>query len=169
MADGSYYDWGYNQAGQLGNGTTSDNAVPVVALPAAVDQIFQGGSGAKNGQTIAILAGNSLWKWGNGTHGQLGNGAATDATTRSASCFPKGHNGRGGFRRVRLLCHRPFRETLGLGPQRRRSARYRPQRSGSAHPGLHWALAHADFLHCTERRRFPELSVYTPDRVKARS
>ncbi len=91
MADGSYYDWGYNQAGQLGNGTTSDSAVPVsVALPAAVDQIFQGGSGAKNGQTIAILAGNSLWMWGNGTHGQLGNGAATNATTPIRIALPKG-------------------------------------------------------------------------------
>lgn len=91
MADGSYYDWGYNQAGQLGNGTTSDSAVPVsVALPAAVDQVFQGGSGAKNGQTIAILAGDSLWLWGDGTHGQLGDGTADDATTPIRITLPEG-------------------------------------------------------------------------------
>ncbi len=73
MDNGRYYDWGYNQAGQLGDGTTKDSDVPVhVSLPAAVVQVFQGGSGPANGQTLAIVAGNSLWAWGNGTHGQLG-------------------------------------------------------------------------------------------------
>ncbi len=91
MADGSYYNWGYNRAGQLGNGTTTDSAVPVqVALPAAVDQVFQGGSGAKNGQTIAILSDGSLWLWGNGTSGQLGNGTARSSSTPIHITLPNG-------------------------------------------------------------------------------
>jgi alpha-tubulin suppressor-like RCC1 family protein len=91
MADGSYYDWGYNRAGQLGNGTTIDSAVPIhVTLPGAVVQVFQGGSGAKNGQTIAILANRTLWTWGNGTHGQLGNGGTTSSTTPIRITLPKG-------------------------------------------------------------------------------
>ena len=56
LRNGEYYNWGYNAAGQLGNGSTTNSAVPVeVALPDPVTQVFQGGSGAKNGQTIAIL------------------------------------------------------------------------------------------------------------------
>ena len=54
LADGSYYNWGYNAQGQLGDGTTTDSAVPVkVNLAEGVTRVFQGGSGKKNGQTIA--------------------------------------------------------------------------------------------------------------------
>jgi alpha-tubulin suppressor-like RCC1 family protein len=82
MEDGSYYNWGYNRAGQLGDGTTTDSAIPVrVVLHEAVDQVFQGGSGAKNGQTIALLSDGSLWTWGNGRHGQLGNGETENSST----------------------------------------------------------------------------------------
>lgn len=91
MATGSYYDWGYNQAGQLGDGSTTDSAVPVhVALPGPVSQVFQGGSGPTNGQTVAILAGGSLWTWGNGTHGQLGNGSTRNSATPVRITLPRG-------------------------------------------------------------------------------
>jgi alpha-tubulin suppressor-like RCC1 family protein len=76
LSTGAYYNWGYNAAGQLGTGTTADSAVPVpVTLPAAVRQVFQGGSGAKNGQTVAILSNGSVWAWGSNDRGQLGDGA----------------------------------------------------------------------------------------------
>jgi alpha-tubulin suppressor-like RCC1 family protein len=83
LSTGAYYNWGYNAAGQLGDGTTADSAVPVrVMLPTAVRQVFQGGSGAKNGQTVAILADGSVWAWGNNDRGQLGDG------TRVSSDIP---------------------------------------------------------------------------------
>jgi alpha-tubulin suppressor-like RCC1 family protein len=91
MADGSYYDWGYNQAGQLGDGSTTDSAVPVrVPLPGPVDQVFQGGSGPANGQTIAVFADGSLWTWGNGTHGQLGNGGTRSSAIPIRITLPRG-------------------------------------------------------------------------------
>ncbi len=83
LSTGAYYNWGYNAAGQLGNGTTADSAVPVlVGLPEPVRQVFQGGSGAKNGQTVAILADGSVWSWGDNDRGQLGVG------TRMSSDVP---------------------------------------------------------------------------------
>lgn len=91
MADGRYYDWGYNQVGQLGDGTTSDSDVPVeVPLPGAAVAVSQGGSGPNNGQTLALLADGSLWAWGNGRWGQLGDGGTQSSSTPVRVTLPKG-------------------------------------------------------------------------------
>jgi alpha-tubulin suppressor-like RCC1 family protein len=91
LADGTYYNWGYNAAGQLGDGTTTDSAVPVkVDLPERVTQVFQGGSGAKNGQTIAILSDGSVWTWGSNSMGQLGIGTRVPSTTPVKVHVPTG-------------------------------------------------------------------------------
>ncbi len=93
LSNGAYYDWGYNAAGQLGNGTTANSALPVhVSLPEAVGQVFQGGSGAKNGQTLAILADGSVWAWGDNDRGQLGVGTKVNSEVPWRVDVPAGVN-----------------------------------------------------------------------------
>ncbi len=91
MSNGSFYDWGYNHRGQLGNGTEklADTAVHV-SLPAAVRQVSQGGSTKANGQTLAILTNGQVWEWGTGTDGQLGDGKTTSSSTPRRLTEPKG-------------------------------------------------------------------------------
>ena len=80
LADGSYYDWGFNPDGQLGDGRTTDSDTPVrVPLPAPARQVSQGGSGEGNGQTVALLDDGSVWTWGDGRKGQLGDGSRTNS------------------------------------------------------------------------------------------
>jgi alpha-tubulin suppressor-like RCC1 family protein len=91
MSDGSYYDWGYNQEGQMGDGSTANATVPVhVALPGRARQVWQGGSNAGNGQTIALLSDGSVWTWGAGSWGQMGNGTRTGSPVPARVKFPSG-------------------------------------------------------------------------------
>lgn len=72
MADGSYYDWGFNAGGQLGDGRTHFSDVPVlVPLEAPVAQVSQGGSDGGNGQTLVVLRNRTVWGWGKNNAGQL--------------------------------------------------------------------------------------------------
>jgi alpha-tubulin suppressor-like RCC1 family protein len=91
LADGSYYDWGYNRGGQLGDGTTTEHTTAVhVSLPAPVKSVFQGGSMTDNGQTIALLSNGQLWEWGSGHYGQLGDGRRVDRPTPFRLTGPRG-------------------------------------------------------------------------------
>lgn len=72
LADGSYYDWGFNAEGQLGDGGTDTSDVPVpVPLEAPVVEAFQGGSDAGNGQTLVVLKDGTIWGWGDNRSAQL--------------------------------------------------------------------------------------------------
>jgi alpha-tubulin suppressor-like RCC1 family protein len=78
LDNGEYYDWGYNDQGQLGDGTVGpSSSVPVAVrlpYPGRVIQVAQGGSGADNGQTVVMLSDGSLYAWGDDNFSQLGDG-----------------------------------------------------------------------------------------------
>jgi alpha-tubulin suppressor-like RCC1 family protein len=77
LANGTYYDWGYDGAGQLGDGRIGQQSdLPVrVSLPRRVRQVALGGSIWDNGQTLVLLYNYAVWAWGNDSWGQLGNRA----------------------------------------------------------------------------------------------
>jgi alpha-tubulin suppressor-like RCC1 family protein len=79
LKNGDYYDWGENNNGQVGDGTTANAYVPVqVTLPAAVTQAAQGGSLTSNGQTQVLLSSGALYAWGTDSVYQLGDGKTTN-------------------------------------------------------------------------------------------
>jgi alpha-tubulin suppressor-like RCC1 family protein len=90
MANGSYYDWGYNQAGQAGDGTTKIATRAVQVTLPAVSQVSEGGSLPDNGQTIALASDGQVYVWGNGQDGQMGNGSTSNALTPQLLTEPSG-------------------------------------------------------------------------------
>ncbi|HEY1914460.1 MAG TPA: hypothetical protein VGH27_02690 [Streptosporangiaceae bacterium] len=78
LSNGTYYDWGYNDQGQVGDGKTGRSSdVPYeVRLPTSspVTKVAEGGSTPQNGQTIVELANGELYAWGNDEYSQLGDG-----------------------------------------------------------------------------------------------
>jgi regulator of chromosome condensation (RCC1) repeat-containing protein len=91
MADGTYYDWGTNADGQLGDGTTAESDTPVkVTLPGPARLVSMGGSLANNGQTMALLSNGALWEWGAGKVGQLGDGATANRARPFRLSEPRG-------------------------------------------------------------------------------
>jgi alpha-tubulin suppressor-like RCC1 family protein len=83
LQGGAYFDWGYDAQGQLGDGTigTSVDRPVQVTLPGPVVQVVQGGSQIGNGQTLAMVAGPSLYAWGADQFGQLGDGRLSPEPT----------------------------------------------------------------------------------------
>ena len=92
LANGTYFDWGYDAQGQLGDRKTGvASSVPVaVNLPLPVTQVAQGGSYSGNGQTLVMLADGSLRAWGDGQNGQLGDGATANHASPKELSPPPG-------------------------------------------------------------------------------
>lgn len=69
--------WGYNEQGQLGNGTFTDSQTPVdvIGLP---DRVKDLSAGASHVCAITIL--NQLHCWGSNLLGELGNGTLENSS-----------------------------------------------------------------------------------------
>jgi len=66
--DGTLWTWGYNNYGQLGDGTTVNRATPVQVLNLTdVTDVAAG-----YGHTVAVKSDGTVWAWGYNGSGQLG-------------------------------------------------------------------------------------------------
>jgi alpha-tubulin suppressor-like RCC1 family protein len=79
LKDGSVWCWGFNQVGEVGDGTTGNRSQPVkVALPSQATAISARGvylGGANySAHTCVILSDQSVWCWGSNANGELGQG-----------------------------------------------------------------------------------------------
>lgn len=75
--------WGANGNGQLGNGTTTDSAVPVVVVGSGGIGTLSGAVtvGAGEVHTCASKSDGTVFCWGRNDKGQLGNDTTTDSSS----------------------------------------------------------------------------------------
>jgi alpha-tubulin suppressor-like RCC1 family protein len=77
--DGTVWGWGsdqYDQLGQLGNNASAFNSVPVQVYGLnGIKAIAGGGTAA-----YALQQNGTLWAWGDGAYGQLGNGLGNEVS-----------------------------------------------------------------------------------------
>jgi alpha-tubulin suppressor-like RCC1 family protein len=76
--DGTLWTWGYGNLGRLGNAQITDRSTPVTT--------FAGGTNWKqvsssSQHTAAIKTDGTLWTWGSGGNGRLGNANTTNRST----------------------------------------------------------------------------------------
>jgi alpha-tubulin suppressor-like RCC1 family protein len=81
LADGTVRAWGDSPAGQLGNGSLLRSSVPVTvstltSVLTGVTAIAAGGNSA-----YALRSDGTVWAWGEGGHGELGNNSNANSST----------------------------------------------------------------------------------------
>jgi len=81
-SDGTVSAWGYDNVGQLGNGSVASSALPVkVAGLSHVTRISAGWDSSIATATNGISVVTSVWTWGANDYGQLGDGTLASHTT----------------------------------------------------------------------------------------
>ena len=86
--DGTIWAWGMNRYGQMGNGTVNPLSGPQVTVPVMVNNSSPGGAINNPRQVTcgyqfgaALMTNGTVWTWGSGSHGELGNGITGSSYT----------------------------------------------------------------------------------------
>jgi alpha-tubulin suppressor-like RCC1 family protein len=87
--DGTLWSWGSGTSGRLGINSAIQRNTPVTTFAGGTDW-KQVGSG--NQHTAAIKTDGTLWTWGNGSNGQLGNAVTTGSILTPVTTFAGGSN-----------------------------------------------------------------------------
>ena len=76
LADGTVRCWGYNAYGELGDSTTTNNALPVQVLAASGAGYLSGVTAIGSGRfhSCALISDGSVYCWGDNENGELGDG-----------------------------------------------------------------------------------------------
>ena len=94
--DGTVWAWGMNQGGQLGNGTTistldpNQNTTPVQLTNSRAGGVINNPIQVSCGYTygVALATNGTVWTWGTGSHGELGNGTTNALTVANPVSAP---------------------------------------------------------------------------------
>ena len=85
--DGTLWTWGQNLSSQLGINTFGDRPTPVTTFTGGTNW-KQVSAGSAN--TAAIKTDGTLWIWGSGTSGQLGNNTTNSSSNTAVTTFAGG-------------------------------------------------------------------------------
>ncbi len=77
MSDGTVKSWGYNEYGQLGDGTTTNSNTPITI--SGLNNVI--GISAGMWSSYALLSDGTIKSWGYNQHGELGDGTDIDKLT----------------------------------------------------------------------------------------
>lgn len=72
-SNGTAWAWGLNTNGQLGDNSTTGKSSPVSVVGGFTDWVQLDGGGA---HSLALRANGTIWSWGNGAYGKLGDNTA---------------------------------------------------------------------------------------------
>ena len=75
--------WGYNNTGQLGDGSNTQSLTPVFVLTGASSVIKQVCISSGSNHTCSVNYNGQAYCWGQGTYGKLGNDSTTNTPTMS--------------------------------------------------------------------------------------
>ena len=89
--DGTLWTWGYGTSGQLGNAEITNRSTPVTTFAGGTNW-KQVSTSSFSAHTAAIKTDGTLWTWGRGSDGQLGNAATTLSVSTPVTTSAGGTN-----------------------------------------------------------------------------